>query len=85
MIKGIVKLKLTDNWLAVLRHAYSVRFALLSALLGGVSRVFDVDPYLFPLPLDVSAIIAGLLSAAAGLAVVAAGAASLFQQKDLPK
>ncbi len=77
-------MQLAEDWRAVLRHAWSVRFGILAALLGGCSAVFAIDPFILPLPLGAAAIIAGVTSAAASLAGIAATFSRIVSQKDLP-
>jgi hypothetical protein len=65
-------MKLASNWRAVLRHAWSLRLALLSAVLGAAEvavQVFMDDP---PVERGVFAAVAAFVSLAAAVARVVA-------------
>lgn len=67
---------LKENWAAVLRHAWSIRLALLAALLSGaevVCAVFTDNP-----PIE-----RGLFAALAGGVTIAAAIARLIAQKEI--
>jgi len=76
-------MRAVPEWRSVLRHAWSVRFAVLAAVLGGASAVLSIDPFILPLPLGWAAIVAGLTSAAAGLAGVAATISRVVHQRGV--
>ncbi|MGX1786827.1 DUF7940 domain-containing protein [Bosea sp. NPDC055332] len=65
-------MKLASNWRAVIRHAWSLRLALLSAVLGAAEvavEVFISDP---PISRGVFAALAAAVSLAAAVARVVA-------------
>lgn len=58
-------MKLVPNWRAVLRHAWSVRLALLAAVLSGLEVALPyLAPYL-PIPDRLFAVLAGLTAGSA--------------------
>lgn len=70
-------MKLRSNWQAVLRHAWSVRLAILAALLSGLEVALSVLVSNPPLP-------AGLFAALSAVVTIAAAVARLVAQKTLP-
>ena len=70
-----MKLELVEDWGAVLRKAWSVKFSILSALLGGLEvAVAIIQPVGIP-----NGVFAGL----AGLTTTAAVVARVLAQKEL--
>jgi len=68
------RLRLHDNWRALLRHAWSIRLALIAAVLSGIEvalSVFTSNP----------PIAAGTFAALSAVVTVAAAVARLFAQQ----
>ncbi len=58
-------MRLVDDWRAVLRRAWSIRLALLAALLSGLEVLLPILDGAIAIPHGVFAALAGLTSAAA--------------------
>lgn len=71
-------MKLYENWLEILRKAWSVRFMLLAALFTGVEAALPVLQ-----PVVDGHVPPGLFAALSGLATAAALVARIVAQKDV--
>ena len=67
-------MKLYDNWLEIVRKAWSIRFMLIAGLLSAIEVIFPYFADILP---------RGLFAALSGLFVGAAFVARLVAQKDV--
>ncbi|EKF43961.1 hypothetical protein NA8A_04095 [Nitratireductor indicus C115] len=70
-------MRLSSNWKAVLRHAWSIRFIVLAALLSGAEVALPLLREFLPLP-------PGLFAGLSFFTVAAAFVSRIIAQKDLP-
>lgn len=69
--------KLTANWRAVLRHAWSVRLILLAALLQGIEVLLPFIPQFVDIPAGIFATLSFFVTCGAFVARIAAQPLSL--------
>lgn len=71
-----VRLRLHENWRTLLRHAWSIRLALVAAVLSGIEVVLPLFSASPPLPL-------GTFVALSFVVTIAAAVARLFAQRGV--
>ena len=67
--------RLISNWRDIIKHAWSLRFGLLAAVLSAVEVIVPLFQDSFP---------RGIFAALTGISVIAAMVARLIGQKDMP-